>query len=245
LADEGGRPVVSIVIPVHNEQDNLPQLIQELKQALCASSVRTEVLLVDDASTDASREVIEREITGTPAFELLGLEERGGQTGCFQAGFAAARGEYIIRMDSDLQDDPADLAKFFDTICEHRPDLIMGLREMRRHRRLLRIVTTLYDTFIMVFFDSPLYTNSSSFVAFRAEFVKGTRFVKNDHRYLPLIAMRRGAANLRQVVVRHRARRHGQSKYRIYRKVLFGFFEVLGFLARLRLGYYAKERNLH
>ena len=198
----------------------------------------TEIIFVDDASTDSSYDLIKQLIIGIEAYKLLQLPKHGGQTGCFQAGFGAARGEYIIRMDSDLQDDPRDLQQFYKIIKTEQPDLVMGLREHRQHARLIRLVTNLYDAIILVLFDSTLFTNSSSFVAFRASHVKNIKLHRNDHRYLPLIVMSRCDAKTKQLFVSHRMRKHGRSRYSTYRKLLLGLPEFILFLLRLSFGYY-------
>lgn len=228
---------ISIVIPFHNEQNNLAELLPRLEAVTSSLPESFEVLLVDDRSMDNSHDVACSFASAHPEFRVLQLEERGGQTGCYALAFEEARGEHIIRMDSDLQDSPEDLPLFMERIREGA-DLVMGLRECRRHRRMLRAASALYDLLILLLFDTPLHSNSGSFVAFQAGFVKRIPWRKNDHRYLPLIAMHRGAENVREVIVRHHQRTSGVSKYNPYRKILFGVFEALGFLLRLRRGKY-------
>jgi hypothetical protein len=114
----------------------------------------------------------------------------------------------------------------------------MGLRTLRKHRRVLRAVSIFYDSMMVLLFDSPLYTNTSSFVAFKAEYVKGIAFRKNDHRYLPIIAMRRGATKLKEVIIASRERKFGSSKYKNIEKVVRGVPEVSAWIARMLSGYY-------
>ncbi|SDE90249.1 glycosyltransferase family 2 protein [Rhodospira trueperi] len=236
------RPDVSIVIAFHNERDSLPQLLDELKAALTDFPLTCETLLVDDASTDDGADMVERFAASHEGFRLLRLARRGGQTECYRSAFAAAHAPYIIRMDADLQDSPADLVKFVEPMREGA-DLVMGLRECRRHRRLLRLASAVYDIMIMLIFDTPLHSNSGSYVCFRTALVKDVPFRKNDHRYLPLIAMRRGEGHVREVLVRHRSRRYGESKYRPFKKLLLGLPEVIRFLFRLKRGYYDLVRT--
>ncbi len=231
----------SIVIPVFNEQDSLPILMAELDQVLVTVTHPVEVIFVNDCSTDGSSDIlVDFERTHT-FVRVIHLDQRGGQTGCYQVAFAEARGEHIIRMDGDLQDDPSDLLQFFRCLEDGR-DLVMGLRTMRKHRRLLRACSIFYDCIMVVLFDSPLYTNTSSFVAFRAKHVKNMSFKKNDHRYLPIIAMHRGAENLKEVIIASRERKFGQSKYKNLQKVLHGIPEVIGFIIRMMAGYYDVTR---
>lgn len=237
-----GSVFASIVIPVCNEQDSLPILIAELEQVLGTVSHPTEVIFVNDCSTDRSGEIL-ASFENTYAFvRAIHLTRRGGQTGCYQVAFAEAHGEYIIRMDGDLQDDPRDLLQFFRCF-EDGCDLVMGLRTMRKHRRLLRACSILYDCIMVVLFDSPLYTNTSSFVAFRAKHIKSISFKKNDHRYLPIIAMHRGAENLKEVIVASRERKFGESKYKNIQKIIRGLPEIIGFVIRMMSGYYDVSRR--
>ncbi|GEM_PF-646253 len=241
LSSQGkeGAPFISIVIPVHNEAENVRQLAEELKAVLSTTTYESEVIFVDDVSIDNTAEVLNQLKDANSFVKVILLEERGGQTGCYQAAFQEARGKYIIRMDGDLQDDPKDLVNFFDLIGEE-PDIIMGLRQIRRHHRILRLATMIYDMLILILFNSPFNTNSSSFIAFKAKFVQGIKLRSNDHRYLPLIAMHRGASNLKEVIVNNRNRIHGRTKYGYYTKFILGIPEVLRFLLRLRFGYYHK-----
>ena len=232
----------SIVIPVHNEQESLPILMKELAQVLVAVAHPVEVIFANDCSTDGSAEILDRMAIDFAFVRVIHLMQRSGQTGCYQVAFAEAQGEYIIRMDSDLQDDPQDLRQFFACLEEGR-DLVMGLRTMRRHRRLLRACSIFYDFLMVLLFDSPLYTNTSSFVAFRARFVNNIAFKKNDHRYLPIIAMHRGAENLKEVIIASRERKFGESKYKNLQKVIRGLPEVIGFVVRMMTGYYGRART--
>lgn len=228
---------ISIVIPLHNEERSLEQLADELDKVISKVKYRIEVLFINDASTDGTAPILEKIRRCYPYAKVITLNIRGGQTGCYRAAFEEACGKYMIRMDGDLQDDPQDLYKFFEML-EEDADMVMGLRTMRKHRKLVRITSILYDVLVLILFDSPLHTNTSSFIGFKAKYLKGIKFSKNDHRYLPLIAMRRGASRLREVVVVHRQRKFGKSKYRDLKKVFFGIPEVLGFFIRLKAGYY-------
>jgi glycosyltransferase involved in cell wall biosynthesis len=196
-----------------------------------------EVLIVDDVSTDRTADVVREHQAIFRELRLIRLPRRGGQTGCFEAAFRQVRGEYTIRMDADLQDMPADLRQFVQRFDEGA-DLVMGLRECRKHRRLYRLASMVYDLIILLLFDTPLHANSGSFVGFRTELIRDIPFRRNDHRYLPLIAIRRGAENIREVLVRHRQRQFGASKYQPLKKLFFGLPEIVRFLLRLNRGYY-------
>ena len=144
-------------------------------------------------------------------------------------------------MDADLQDDPRDLGKFLEKI-DDGADLVMGLRECRSHARIMRLAGGLYDLMILALFDSPFHSSSASFVAFRSDLVRDIPFRNNDHRYLPLVALRRGAENVSEILVRHNPRQWGVSKYRPFKKLVLGVPQTLLFLVRYRLGVYDAKR---
>ncbi len=227
----------SIVIPFHNEAECLPTLIAGMAEAVKPLSRCFEVLLVDDCSTDNSVQIVRQAAAQFQWLRLLQLKERGGQTGAFLVGFAEATGEWIIRMDADLQDNPADLPAFLAKI-DDGVDLVIGFRDERKHNFFDKLLTTTYDLFVLLLFNAPVRSFSGSFIAFRAGCVKDIPMRPNDHRYLPLIALRRGAARVEQVFVHHRRRDTGQSKYKTWKKILLGPIELLRFFGRYHMGHY-------
>jgi glycosyltransferase involved in cell wall biosynthesis len=235
---------VSVVIPFHNEAGNIDLLIPSLREILdrCAGR-RIEVLLVDDASTDDSLARAQKLAGDDNRIRILNLPFRGGQTGAFRLGFAEAQNEFIIRMDADLQDNPADLPLFFEKIDEGY-DLVIGGRNLRKHIWLLRFASAVYDLLVRALFTTGLQFNSGSFVAFRTSLVKDIPFESNDHRYIPLIAIRRGAEKRCNVFLAHRKRVHGKTKYPTVRKVFFGMFEIFRFYFRCIAGSYDLRRKV-
>lgn len=235
---------VTIVIPFYNEEKNLEILVPELVENIKTKPKDIDIsfIFVNDNSNDNSESVIKRNCDYFDKYYLINLSKKSGQTGAFKAAFEKCETEYIIRMDSDLQDHPCDLNLFFNKIITDEPDLIMGLREARKHSKLLRIASQVYDLIILLLFNTPLHSNSGSFVAFKTKYVKNLPWYKNDHRYLPLIVIYRGASKISEVFVRHRERIFGQTNYPKIRKIIFGFFEVLFFILRLRIGVYKKVK---
>ncbi len=238
------RPTFSIVMPFHNEAASLRELIPFLLATLENVIHDWELILVDDASTDNSADVARECSNEQSNIRIISLDQRGGQTGAFKVAFGQARGNYILRMDADLQDDPRDLPKFIAKM-DQGSDLIVGLRECRKHSRVLRFASGVYDLLILALFDTPLHAHSGSYVAFRSDLVRSLPWHRNDHRYLPLIAIRRGARQISEVIARHGERKWGRSKYGPVRKLLFGVPEVLFFLLRLRSGVYDMARQHH
>tara|TARA_B100000900_G_scaffold411481_1_gene431245 strand:- start:684 stop:1382 length:699 start_codon:yes stop_codon:yes gene_type:complete len=228
---------ISIVIPFHDEEKNLEILLPDLRKYVNDNHQILEVLLVNDLSKDSSKLVVEKFAQNNIKFKLLDLKFRGGQTGAFQKAFEISDGDYIIRMDADLQDDPSNLPKFIKKINEGY-DIVMGIRKNRSHPLILILLSKSYDIIFSILFQSKVKSNSGSFIAFRSKFVKNIKFKKNDHRYLPLISYHRGAKNIFSLDINHKSRKFGSTKYKIYKKVLFGCFEAFLFYVRLKKGYY-------
>ena len=227
----------SIVIPFRNEAENLPELFKRLKAFLDKREESAEVLFINDLSEDNGEFVLGKYILDDHRFKIYSLKVRGGQTGAFTLGFSKAIGSKIIRMDADLQDHPEDLALFFEKL-DAGNEVVLGYRKNRSHNFLLRLLTSIYDAVTTVIFDTGLDSNSASFVGFSSELVKDIPFKKNDHRYLPLICLQRGAKKFCGVAVRHSPRGHGKSKYSNLSKCLFGFLEFSMFYLRFKRGYY-------
>jgi len=229
----------SILIPFHNEEKNLSPLVEALQVSLqsLGRDVTWEVLLVDDASTDSGLQILRDLLRGRENFYLHRLSKRGGQTEAFRLAFQKARGRYFLRMDADLQDNPKYIPLFVQKMKEEY-DLIMGVRVNRKHILVLLWLTHAYDALVSFFFRTGLVTNSGSFIAFKAKYIRGIPMKKNDHRYLPLIAHRRGAHKTCSLLIPHRRRIHGATKYPIGKKVFFGIFEMAAFYVRLVMGYY-------
>lgn len=231
---------LSIVIPIHNEQDALPSLIAALRRNLDRLELKAEVVFVDDASTDDSRSILQQAEQQDDRLRLVTLPRRGGQTGCYRVGFGAARGATILRMDGDMQDNPDDLP-LFEAKIKEGCEIVVGLREVRQHPLPYRIASRVFDLLMLVAFDSPFHENSVSFAAFKAEFVRQVQLKDGDHRFLVPIALSCGPKKVGEVVVRHGKRLGGRSKYRMLSKFASGSVQLLGVLARLKRGYYQRQ----
>ena len=230
----------TIIIPFNNEFRNLIELLPELEKSLKKINIKHEVIFINDGSTDNGLMFCKEFCSDKNNWQIISLDNQSGQARSFAIAFKLAKGEYIIRMDADLQDSPSDLPLFIKKI-EDGSELVMGLRECRKHRRVLRFASMVYDMIILILYDTPLHSNSGSYIAFHAELVKNISLQKNDHRYLPLIAIRRGAENISEVIVTHRKRKYGHTKYPTFRKIAMGIPELIFFLIRLQAGYYDKK----
>ena len=155
----------TIVIPFHNEKKNLEILSNELINALKnkPKDIEVSVIFVNDNSNDGGNIYISKFINELENFRIINLEKRSGQTGAFKEAFSQCKTDYIIRMDSDLQDNPKDLSLFFNKIILLQPDLIMGIREVRKHKRILRLASIMGYTHCLTMTTVPFRTLSHSF----------------------------------------------------------------------------------
>ena len=230
--------LISFVIPFYNEEGNLFDFLTLLKESIdLYTEYEFEIILINDASSDNSRDIAIDFITDDNRFQLIDQKNNTGQTACFVRGFSIVKGEYVFRIDSDLQDDPRDLKYFMEKI-KQSPDIIMGVRENRKHHRLLRMATAIYSVIVIALVDSP-FRDSGSFVAYRAKYIKDLPLKNNDHRYLPLIVLERGGVNVKEVIVRHNPRRSGKSSYTVFSKLFFGFPELMLFVIKLKMKVYS------
>ena len=236
---------VSIVTPIHNEESNIPELVDRIEktmQAWCAKKPgRTwEHLACDDHSSDKSLELLEKlSQTHTNLRPVLN-PKRSGQTGGFETGFRNATGDIIVTMDADLQNQPEDIPLLIDPLDEGKLDLVNAIRTKRQHASSLIAISKLGNVLIRVLMVCPVSDAASNFTALRARFVKNLSLIENDHRYLIPILVRRGMDPKRvgEAGTRHEARKHGASKYGAVRKALTGFPELLRCKKRIRAGFY-------
>ncbi len=211
-------PDFSIVIPIHNEAQNLRELVREFTQVLTAAGRPYEILLIDDGSTDESFDVLKELQAADPRLRVIQFRRNFGQTAAFAAGFAHARGRYIVTADGDLQNDPADIPSMVARL-EQGDDIVCGWRKDRKdtfiNRRLPSIIA---NKLISWSTGVKLHDYGCSLKVFRAEVVKPLRLYGEMHRFLPALASEMGV-RVSEQVVNHRARRYGTTKYGISRTI--------------------------
>jgi glycosyltransferase involved in cell wall biosynthesis len=212
-------PDISIVIPIRNEAQSLVDLHRELTDTLSKMRRPYELLLVDDGSTDESFSILKRLQASDSHVRVIRLRRNFGQTAAFSAGFAFARGRTIVTSDGDLQNDPADIPQLVGRLEAGDFDIVCGWRKDRKDTWLTRrLPSMLANWLISTATGVPLHDYGCSLKAFRAEVVKPLRLYGEMHRFIPAIASEMGVA-IDELVVHHRARRYGQSKYGLSRTI--------------------------
>lgn len=224
---------LSIVIPVYNEEGNLPPLLRELSLVLEASGLTYEVLCVDDGSSDRSFEVLRELSREYSSLVVIQLRRNFGQTAAMQAGFDAARGSVVVPMDADLQYDPADIPRIVERLNQGY-DVVAGWRADRRDTFMnRRLPSMLANHLISATTRVRLHDYGCTIKGIRHELVKELRLYGDLHRFIPALASLVGA-RISEIKVNHRPRKHGKSNYGIGRTVRV----VLDLMAVLFMGSY-------
>lgn len=209
---------LSVVIPIRNESPNIDELSRELTETLERWGSSYEVIAVDDGSTDNSFDRLVECQRRDPRWRIIRLRRNFGQTAAFAAGFAHARGRLIATSDGDLQNDPRDLPAMIRRIDEGY-DIVCGWRKDRKDPWLSRrLPSDLANRLISMATGVRLHDYGCSLKVFRAEVVKSLKLYGEMHRFLPAIASEMGVS-ISEVVVNHRPRVHGRSKYGLSRTV--------------------------
>jgi glycosyltransferase involved in cell wall biosynthesis len=208
-------PEISVVIPLRDEERNVALLHDELSRVLRALGRSYEIILVDDGSEDATYARL-TEAQGRDGYvRVIRFTRNFGQTAAFAAGFALARGRLIVTLDGDLQNDPADIPALL-RLAETN-DVVCGWRRDRKDDFLTRHVPSVVANWLLGLVSGiRLHDNGCSLKVFRAEVVKPLKLQPGMHRYLPALASQLGG-RIAEVVVNHRPRRFGHSKYGLSR----------------------------
>lgn len=211
-------PEISVIVPMRNESLNVKELYRELTSTLDAYGRSYEIVAIDDGSTDETFTLLAGLQATDPRLRVIRFRRNFGQTASFAAGFAHARGQFIVTSDGDLQNDPKDIPAMID-IIRTGPDIVAGWRKNRKdtfiNRRLPSIIA---NAIISYSTGVKLHDYGCSLKVFRADVVKSMRLYGEMHRFLPAIAAEQGV-EIVEHVVNHRARIHGKSKYGISRTV--------------------------
>jgi len=221
------RVDLSVVVPLYNEEPNVAPLFDELGRALRQAGVSYELILVDDGSTDQTFDRLATVQASDSHVRVIRFTRNFGQTAAFAAGFAHARGRFIATLDGDLQNDPADIPRLLAHTANF--DVVCGWRKDRKDDFLTRYVPSVAANWLIgIVSGVRIHDIGCSLKVGRTEFLKPLTLRPGTHRYLPALASQLGA-RITEVVVNHRPRQFGRSKYGLSRT-----FTVIVDLMRLR-----------
>ena len=209
------NPFLSLVIPCYNEEESIPALLPQLDESLRtleAAGHTVEVLLVDDGSRDRTPELLRAATAGRPQLRVIRFARNFGQTAAMAAGFDAARGEVIIPLDADLQNDPADIPLLLAKLDEGY-DVVSGWRRDRKDTLATRkLPSWMANALISRWSGVKLHDYGCTLKAYRRSVLSGVHLYGEGHRFIPIFAAQQGA-RVTEVVVRHHPRQHGATKY--------------------------------
>ena len=229
-------PVLSVVVPLFNEQDSVRILHERISTALGTAGIDYEILFVDDGSRDATLDVASSIVERDPRLRVVEFRANYGQTPAMAAGIDLARGSVIATMDGDLQNDPSDIPSMLAAFDEET-DMVVGWRKNRQDKLLTRkIPSWIANRLIGKVTGVPIRDNGCSLKLYRADMIKQVPLYSEMHRFIPAMASLVGA-RVKQVPVTHHARQHGTSKYGLSRtyKVLLDLLSIkmiIGFSQR-------------
>lgn len=224
--------MISVIIPIFNERDSIPLLHRRLTDELLKLNLPFEVILVDDGSTDGSDKLLQEVSRKDERFKVVFLCRNFGQTAAMMAGIDFAKGDVLIPMDGDLQNDPADIGRLLDKLSEGF-DVVSGWRKDRQDDALRRnLPSRIANRLISYISGVRLHDYGCSLKAYRRDVIKGVKLYGEMHRFVPIYASWQGA-RVTEIPVNHQPRLHGRSKYGLERvvKVVLDLL-VVKFLAR-------------
>jgi len=230
-------PAVSVIVPVYNEEQNVPILEAELRAAL--KGVDHEIIFVDDGSSDHTVERIE----AAPNVRVIRFEKNAGQSAAIYAGLQAARGAILVLIDGDLQNDPADIPKLIAEIARGA-DLVCGYRAQRRDTVVKRLTSWIGNAVRSRYTKAGVRDTGCTLKAMRRECVSALVPFKGMHRFIPALIKDAGY-RLVEIPVNHRPRRFGQTKYGLGNRAVRATIDMFGvrWLLSRRLSYKIREHN--
>jgi len=216
--------MISIVVPVYNEQESLAVLHQEILAEMETVGMQFEVVFVDDGSTDGSWQVI-AELAGKYA-SVKGIRFRRnfGKAAALSAGFSHAKGDPVLTMDADLQDDPAEISRFLDTLA-YGHDVVSGWKRKRYDPWHKVFPSRIFNFLVSWLTGVKLHDHNCGMKCYRAEVFREVRLYGELHRFIPVLAAARGF-RVGEIEINHRKRKFGRSKYGV-RRFLKGFLDLL------------------
>lgn len=232
---------ISVVVPVYNEEKNLPILVSKLLEVLRGLHKTYEVIFVDDGSSDASGRVLREMAVRYPSIRMLRFKANRGLSAALMAGMREARGDILVALDSDLQNDPADIPKLLEKLDHY--DMATGWRQKREDPWLKRISSRIANMVRNRLSGENIHDSACTLRAFKKECIKEICAFNGMHRFLPTLVKMRGYRII-EVPVAHHPRRFGKSKYNIRNRMVRSFVDLLAvrWMKHRHLDYEIEER---
>ncbi|MEM1328138.1 MAG: glycosyltransferase family 2 protein [Bacteroidota bacterium] len=224
---------LSIVIPLYNEDESLPELEAWVRRVAEKEQLDYEIIMIDDGSTDRSWAIVEELSQKNDRVKGIKFQRNYGKSAALNTGFQAANGDVVITMDADLQDSPDEIPELYRMIQEEKYDLVSGWKKKRYDPLSKTIPSKFYNWVTRTTSGIPLHDFNCGLKAYRNSVVKSIEVYGEMHRYIPLLAKWAGFRKIGEKVVQHRARKYGVTKFGA-KRILSGFLDLLSvsFLGR-------------
>lgn len=232
---EAEKIFISVVVPVFNEEESLPILIPRLDSVLKQIGKPYEMIFVDDGSTDGSRMILKEFIPQYPRIRIIGFKTNCGETAAGAAGLKEARGEIIITMDADLQNDPKDIPRMVDYLKEYH--MVTGWRQKREDSWIKRITSKIANGIRNWLTGETIQDSGCTFRAYRRECLQNIKLYKGMHRFMPTLVRMEGYKVI-EIPIAHHPRKFGVSKYTTWNRMWRAFIDLLAVR-------WMKSRHLH
>lgn len=223
---------ISIVVPLFNEEESLPELLRWIKEVMDNSKFSYEVVMVDDGSKDKSWNIVQDLKTEYPFIKAVKFRRNYGKSAALQTGFSIAEGDVVVTMDADLQDSPEEVPELYKMIKKEGFDLVSGWKKKRHDPISKRFPSKIYNRLVRIVTGIKLHDFNCGLKAYSYEVVKGIEVYGDMHRYMPVLAKAAGFKNIGEKVVQHQARKFGVSK--------FGFGRFRGMFDLITISFISK-----
>jgi glycosyltransferase involved in cell wall biosynthesis len=217
---------ISVIVPVFNEEESLPELTQWISRVIQEHDFSYEVILINDGSTDRSWEVIQKLSAQNPQLKGLNFTRNFGKSAALDAGFRRAMGEVVITMDADLQDSPDEIPGLYEMVTKEGLDVVSGWKKERHDPISKTIPSKFFNGVTRWISGIQLHDFNCGLKAYRNKVVKNIHIYGEMHRYIPLLAKWNGFGKIGEKVVQHQSRKYGYSKFGLER-FLNGFLDLI------------------
>lgn len=234
------RPDISVIIPLYNEEESLPELHDWIKRVCAANNFSCEIIFVDDGSTDSSWDVIEKITSSDPDSKGIRFQRNYGKSAALNTGFTASKGKVIITMDADLQDSPDEIPELYEMIKGQGYNLVSGWKKKRYDPVTKTIPTKLFNWATRKVSGINLHDFNCGLKAYDSKVVKSIEVYGEMHRYIPVLAKWAGFRKIGEKEVQHRARKYGVTKFGLER-FINGFLDLMSITFVSRFG----KRPMH
>jgi dolichol-phosphate mannosyltransferase len=226
---------ISVVIPVYNEEENLPSLISELTEVLGGLGKSYEMVFVDDGSTDQSRKILRERASQNPQIRMLGFKKNCGETAAGAAGLKEAMGKVVITIDADLQNDPKDIPRMLEYLKDY--DMVTGWRQEREDSWVKRVTSRIANGIRNWLSREAIRDSGCTFRAYRRECLQDLKLYKGMHRFMPTLVKMEGFQVI-EIPIAHHPRKFGESKYNTWNRMWRAFVDLLAVK-------WMKSRHIH